>query len=153
MPGRSEWGEAIHAEEMKRRKRRWRIEISEHDRMLIVLKLERLTPQERSPNETALLEFLDKLPALAENKTNGSVIKKPPRKGRKLANRAHNRRKTAFQAAKEMEAYERRMAAAARKKARMERKAKAEKATTKKGAPKKTAKKTAKKATSTRRKK
>jgi hypothetical protein len=136
---------------MNRRKRRWRIEISEHDRMMLILKLERLTPMERSPNEKALLEFLESLPKRAQNLSNGAVIKKPPRKGRKLARGSENKRKTAWVAAREMEAYQRRVAAAERKKARMARKKKAEKKTKKEVTPKKPAPK--KKATSTRRKK
>lgn len=152
MAGRSEWGAAIQQESDKRRKRRWRIEISEHDRMMVVMKLEKLTPQERTPNEQALLEFFESLPNRAQDK-NGAVIKKPLRKGRKLANRSTNRPKRASEVAKEMEAYKRRMEAADRKKARMERQ---KKKTKKEGAAKKeAAKKTgaAKKSTSTRRKK
>lgn len=125
MSGRSEWGAAIQEEQVKKRRRRWRVEISEHDRMLIVLKLERLTPQERTPNEKALMEFLESLP---EKDGDGKTLhKKPLRKGRKLANRAHNRRKTAAEAARLLAAHERRVAAAERKKARTDRKKKADK--------------------------
>lgn len=88
----------IRAEEATRRRRRYKIDISDQERYMILRPIERLKPNERTPQERAFLKFLEELPKISEN---GYVLKSPgPHKRvRKLKPK---RRKSGIKPAKEL---------------------------------------------------
>lgn len=65
----------IREEERVRRKRRFKIDISEQERYMLLRPIERLKPNERTPQEHAFLKFLEELPKLSEG---GNYILRSP---------------------------------------------------------------------------